>query len=236
MAPIRPRSSRRGRRRSWVLPVSIIIIIAIVAVYGYYMFFRILNNQDYKADRVYFMIMNTTADGSYYMLRTDSNGKAMNVEFPLYSTIDGKNDTIDPDNFESSRVTVNNWLDLSDNVDFHWQMSDDLVTSLSDSLGIEADEFDEFIDKLASRGVKILDYWKFGSYVKQIKGEDPESNITSAGFAAFLKRLSDSQITRFEVETLTEYPVLVYDNETDAPEKRLYIDQDSIEKLKTSME
>ena len=236
MAPIKPRNSRRGSKRNWLLPAVIVLVLASITAYGFFTLYRILDSQEYKAERLDFAILSTEADGSYYMLRTKVSGKALNVEFPLYSTVDGKNGTIDPASFMSSRSAVNKWLGLTSDSDFHWQMSENLVHSLSEALGIEASTFEDFIDRLAFRGLRILDYWRLGRYIKIIKAIDPDTNITAAGFAAFLKRLSDSQITRFEVETLTQYPVLVYDNENGTPQKRIYINQTSIEKLKTSME
>ncbi|MFO7881395.1 MAG: hypothetical protein R6U52_02515 [Kosmotogaceae bacterium] len=228
--------AKKKRRRKPVLILLLILLIAIGVFYIYYMISRVRNNEIFNAESIDYLVLyeHEESSANFYLIRT-KNDKVMAIEIPLYASLHGK-DTLNGKDVGNALQTIDEWLGINAEYEYHFAINDKTLRNLSNSLGNEVENMDAFLDLLSDRGLKVFDYWRLGDFEKIIIDNNTNAKISTSAIAALLDRVTNLKRDPYRLKGMTEKPIKIYVSNNEEPVEKIYIDTESLDDLRKQLE
>ncbi|TYB95678.1 MAG: hypothetical protein FXF54_03795 [Kosmotoga sp.] len=227
---------KKKKRRKPILILLIILAIVIAGFYVYYMISRINNSEVFSAESIDYLILHEQdeSDSKFFLVRTKKD-EILAVEIPMYASLHGK-DTLTGEDVGKTLQTIDEWLGINAEYEYHFTLNEDTLKALSKALGSEAEDINALLDLLSERGLKIFDYWKLGDFEEIIRNRDDNAKISPAAIAALLDRATNLKRNPYILKGMTEKPIEIYVGSSSEPMDKIYIDTDSLNDLRKLLE
>lgn len=222
---------RRRRRYSGVwLAIVLGLIIAIGALF-FLKIYSVKNSEEFDLTKEsQYLFINKDKNEAYYVI-IDGNRRAINVIKMKNNSYDSKN-KIEID-FASPILSLENLSKLFDvKADFSYYVyaNSQQISEFAKKLNVNESGLEEIFNVFVNRGLKLFDYFKLDSALKELR---PEITLTKPALAKLLYAFGNFSVRFRTMPTVTEKPLeITVGNKTF---ERIYIDLEKLEQIKNEI-
>ncbi|WP_126993121.1 hypothetical protein [Thermosipho globiformans] len=222
---------RRRRNTGWIWIVLVLVIIAGVVGAFFWKVYSVKNSEEFNLSYVsqYLFIDKSNEEGFYVIV----NGSKRTVNI-----LKIKNHTFDPRkkqeiNFSSPILALKilgEMFNVDSSYKYYVVVDSGKIASAAKKLNINASSFDELFNVLSERGLKIFDFFKLNSILKELR---PETTLNAPSIAKLIYSLGNFSVRFKDIPTLTKRPLSI--TVGDSTFERIYIDTEKIQQLKNDI-
>lgn len=214
-----------------MVTLIVILVLVVGAAYFYFKITAIRNSEVFLAKKIDYLIYVNDDNPFYVLVRNKKDNGTVVLELPEYLVLEPLEKSLTGDSLNETKKMIDSWLGISSDEYYYWETDQDALKELASEFGLSANNYQELLDGLSRRGLTFFDYWKLGNYINAIRKHDSNSNLSKAGLAAMLERLSQGSLKFVKVSTITRYPIEVRTSLSTSPVKKLYVEEESLENL-----